>query len=180
MILYSLILCVLLGPRSAFLPSTSVFPQPWGSQGESQNTWKFQLVSRTLKNQKKCPQGHRQTPKWHLKPSLRTPNYWISQKREITQNTLFLHWLWHMQPLHSGIISIPGSPKTRTWKLSPTLVSKITENHKNIPKVGPRGLPKSIPKSIKIDLGFSASRITKMVSPAPKKEPQGFQNDTFW
>ena len=93
-----------------------------------------------------------------------------------------------MQPLHSGIISVPGSPKTRTWKLSPILVSKITENHKIMPKVGPRRLPKSIQKSIKIEIWASVRpvgvpldpRITKMVSRAPKKEPQGLQNDSFW
>ena len=53
-----------------------------------------------------------------------------------------------MQPLHSCIISIPGSTKTWTWKLSPILVSKITENHKIMPKVGPRRLPKSRQKSV--------------------------------
>ena len=92
-----------------------------------------------------------------------------------------------MQPLHSGIISIPGSPKTWTWKLSPTLASKIPENHKIVPKVGPRRLPKSTLKSIKMDIWASVCplgvpldpRITKMVSQVPKKEAQGLQNDSF-
>ena len=92
-----------------------------------------------------------------------------------------------MQPLHSGIISIPGSPKTWTWKLSPILPPQITENHKIVPKVGPRRLPKSTLKSIKMDIWASVCplgvpldpRITKMVSQVPKKEPQGLQNDSF-
>ena len=92
-----------------------------------------------------------------------------------------------MQPLQSGIISIPGSPKTWTWKLSPTLASQITENHKKVSKVGPRSLPKCILKSIKIDIWTSVcplgvlldSRITKMVSQVLKMEPQGLQNESL-
>ena len=92
-----------------------------------------------------------------------------------------------MQPLHSGIISIPGSPKKWTWKLSPILPPQITENHQIVPKVGPRRLPKSTLKSIKTDIWASVCplgvpldpRITKMVSQVPKKEPQGLQNDSF-
>ena len=57
-----------------------------------------------------------------------------------------------MQPLHSGIIFLPGSLKTWTWKLSPILPPTITENHKNVSKVGPRRLPKSTLKSLKLDL----------------------------
>ena len=53
-----------------------------------------------------------------------------------------------MQPLQSGIISIPGSLKTWTWKLSPILASQITENHKKVSKVGPRRLPKCTLKSV--------------------------------
>ena len=92
-----------------------------------------------------------------------------------------------MQPLHSGIISIPGSLKTWTWKPSPTLPSQITENHKIVPKVDPKRVPKSILKSIKVDIWASVCplgvpldpRITKMVSQVPKKEPQGLKNDSF-
>ena len=57
-----------------------------------------------------------------------------------------------MQPLHSGIIFLLGSLKTWTWKLSPILPPTITENHKNVSKVGPRRLPKSTLKSLKLDL----------------------------
>ncbi len=92
-----------------------------------------------------------------------------------------------MQPLHSGIIFLPRSLKTWTWKLSPILPPKITENHQNVSKVGPRRLPKSTLKSIKLDLWASMCplgvpldpRITKMVSRVPKMEPQGLQNDSF-
>ena len=92
-----------------------------------------------------------------------------------------------MQPLHSAIISIPGSPKTWTWKLSPILPPQITENRKIVPKVGPRRLPKFNLKSLKMDIWASVCplgvpldpRITKMVSQVPKKEPQGLQNDSL-
>ena len=92
-----------------------------------------------------------------------------------------------MQPLHSGIISIPGSPKTWTWELSPILPAQITENLKNYQKMDPRRLPKSILKSIKTDiwtprcpLGVPLDhRIIKMVSQVPQKVPPGLQNDSF-
>ena len=92
-----------------------------------------------------------------------------------------------MQPLHSGIISIPGSLKTWTWKPSTTLPSQITENLKMVPKVDPKRLPKSILKSIKVDICPSVCplgvpldpSITTMVSQVPKKDPQGLQNNTF-
>ena len=92
-----------------------------------------------------------------------------------------------MQPLHSGIISIPGSLETWTWKPSTTLPSQITENLKMVPKVDPKRLPKSILKSIKVNIRASVCpfgvpldpRITKMVSQVPKKEPQGLQNNSL-
>ena len=92
-----------------------------------------------------------------------------------------------MQPLHSGIISIPGSLKTWTWNLSPILPPQITENRKIVPKVGPRRLPKSTLKSIRVNIWASVCpfgapldpRITKMVSQVYKKDTQGLQNDEF-
>ena len=92
-----------------------------------------------------------------------------------------------MQPLHSSIISIPGSPKAWTWKLSPSLPTQITENHKMVTKVDPKRLPKSILKSIKVDICPSVCplgvpldlRIIKMVSQVPNTEPQGLKNDSF-
>ena len=92
-----------------------------------------------------------------------------------------------MQPLHSGIISIPGSPKTWTWKLSSILQPQITENHKIVPNMDPGRLSKSILKSIKSDIRATVCplgvpldpSITKMVSQVPRKEPQGLQNDNF-
>jgi hypothetical protein len=91
-----------------------------------------------------------------------------------------------MQALHSGIISIPGSPQTWTWKLPLTLASQIRENHKNVPKVYPRRLPKCILKSIKMyiwatvcPLGVPLDlRITKTVSQVPKMDPQGLQHNS--
>ena len=57
-----------------------------------------------------------------------TPNRCLADKSEILQKPLYLQWFKHIQPLHSGNISLPGSPKRWTWKLSPTLTSQITEN----------------------------------------------------
>ena len=92
-----------------------------------------------------------------------------------------------MQPLHSGIISIPGPPKTWTWKPSPILPPQIKENHKIVAKVGPKSFPKSSLKWIEVNIWASVCplgvpldpRITKMVSQVPKKEPQGLQNNSF-
>ena len=65
-----------------------------------------------------------------------------------------------MQPLHPGIIFLPRSLKTWTWKLSPLLPPNTTENRQNVPKVGPRRLPKSTLKSIKLDLWASMCPLT--------------------
>ena len=58
-----------------------------------------------------------------------------------------------MQTLHSGIIYIPGSPKTRTWNQSPILKSQITEKSE---KVSPRSLKdtKKPPKTSPWDTNF--------------------------
>ena len=92
-----------------------------------------------------------------------------------------------MQPLHSGITSIPGSPKTWTWKLSSILQPQITENHKIVPKMDPSRLSKSTLKSIKTNIWATVCplgvpldpRITKMVSQVSKNDFQGLQNDIF-
>ena len=78
----------------------------------------------------KVIQGPPKGIKIQVKSHSGTLNYWISRKSEITQNTWFLHCLWHIQSLHSGIISIPGAQKTWTWKLSPSSPPQITENKK--------------------------------------------------
>ena len=116
-----------------------------------------------------------------------TPNRWIGDKSKILQKPAYLRWFKHIQPLNSGIISIPESPKRWTWKLSPTLTSQITENHPIVYKVGPRRLPKWTLKSIKIDIWPSVCplgapldpMITKMVPQVPKIKPEGSQNDHF-
>ena len=92
-----------------------------------------------------------------------------------------------MQPPHSGIISIPGSPKTWTWKMSTTLAPQITQKSKNVSKVGPRRLPKYTLKLIKVSIWTSRCPmgvpvdpwITKMVTQGTKMEPQGLQNDSL-
>ena len=63
-----------------------------------------------------------------------------------------------MQPLHSGIISIPGSPKTWTWKLSPILPPQITEKSPNCAPSGSQEAPQIDPKIDKNGhLGLSVS-----------------------
>ena len=92
-----------------------------------------------------------------------------------------------MQPLQSGIISIPGSPKARTWNQSSILAHKITEKSQKGTQSGSQEPPKISLKSIKMETWTSKCllgdpldpRITKMVSQVPKKEPQGLQNDSF-
>ena len=98
---------------------------------------------------------------------------------------MVLPWFKHIQPLHSGNISFPGSPKRWTWKLSPTSIPQITENHPIVPKVCPKRLPKWSQKSIQIDIWPSVCplgapldpMITKMVPQVPKIQPEGLQND---
>ena len=79
-----------------------------------------------------------------------------------------------MQPLHSGIIFLPRSLKTWTWKLSPILPPKITENHQNVSKVGPRRLPKSTLKSIKLDLWASMCPLGVPWTPGSPKWCPGY------
>jgi hypothetical protein len=92
-----------------------------------------------------------------------------------------------MQLSHSGIISIPGSLKTWTWKLSASSTPQITDNHKFVPKVCSRRLPKSNQKSIETDIWASVCplgvpldpRITRMVSQVPEKACRRFKNDSL-
>ena len=77
-----------------------------------------------------------------------------------------------MQPLHSGIISIPGSPKTWTCKQPPILAPQITEKSQKGTQSDSQGTPKMILKSQKIYTWTSKCLlgdpldpwITKMVS----------------
>jgi hypothetical protein len=92
-----------------------------------------------------------------------------------------------MQPLHSGVISIPGSPKTRSWKQSSILAPQITEKSQKGTQSDSQGTPQMILKSLKIYTWTSKCLlgdpldpwITKMVSQVPKMEPQGLQNNSF-
>ena len=92
-----------------------------------------------------------------------------------------------MQPMHSGIISMPGSLKTWTWKHSSILASQITEKSEKGAQSDSQGTPKIILKSLKIYTWTSKCPlgdpldpwITKMVSQVPKMKPQGLQNDSF-
>ena len=63
-----------------------------------------------------------------------------------------------MQLLHSSIISIPGSPKTWTWKLSPILPPQITEKSRNCTQSTSQEAPKIHPRIDKNgNLGLSVS-----------------------
>ena len=92
-----------------------------------------------------------------------------------------------MQPLQSGIISIPGSPKTRTLKQSPILAPQMTEKSEKGVQSDSQGTAKIILKSLKIYTWTSKCLlgdpldpwITKMVSQVPKMEPQGHHNVSF-
>ena len=92
-----------------------------------------------------------------------------------------------MQPLQSGIISIPGSPKTRTWKQSPIWAPQMTEKSQKGAKTEPQETPKMSLKSLKMHTCTSKCLlgdpldpwITKMVSQVPKMEPQGHHNVSF-
>ena len=92
-----------------------------------------------------------------------------------------------MQPLHSGIISIPGSPKTWTWNQSPILAPQITDKSQKGAQSGSQEPSKMTLKSIKMHTWTSKCLlgdpldpwITKMVSKVPKMKPQGLQNDSF-
>ena len=92
-----------------------------------------------------------------------------------------------MQPLHSGIISIPGSPKTWTWKQSPILAPKTTDKSQKGAQSGSQETPKMTLKSIKMHTWTSKCLlgepldpwITKMVSQVPKMESPGLQNVSF-
>ena len=160
---------------------------PGPPQETSRKSSNFKPVSRTLKNQKKWSQDDQKASKCELNLTPETLNYWISRKSEIIQNTQFLQWLWHIQSLHSGIISIRGAPKTWTWKLSPSSSPQITENHKIVPKVCSRRVPKSDQKSLKTDIWASVwpfgvsldPRTTKMMSQVPEKTAQGLQNTSL-
>ena len=143
----------------------------------------FQYLRKSKNVAWRSPKSVKMTPK----TTSPTPNHWINGKSEIIQKLLFLVWFRHIQPLHSGNISIPGSPKRWTWKLSPTLTSQITENHTIVPTVGPRRLPKCTLKSIKFDIWPSVCPLgappgpmnTEMVPQVPKIKLAGLQYDIF-
>ena len=55
-----------------------------------------------------------------------------------------------MQPLRSGIISIPEPPKTWTWNQSPILTLQITDKSEKGVQSDSQGTPKIMLKSLKI------------------------------
>ena len=82
-----------------------------------------------------------------------------------------------MQPLHSGIISIPGSPKTWTWKQSPILALQNTEKSQKGAQSGSQGSPQMTLKSIKMDTWTSKCLLGDPLDPwITKMVTQGTQN----
>ena len=70
-----------------------------------------------------------------------------------------------MQPLQSGIISIPGSPKTRTWKQSPILAPQMTEKSQKGAKSEPQETPKMILKSLEMHTWTSKCLLSDPLDP---------------
>ena len=169
------------------LPSTLVELSDPGVSGNHPKSMKiprsFQYPKKPKNVARRSPTGVKMTPK----TTSPTPNRCLADKSEILQKPLYSLWFKHIQPLHSGNISLPGSPKRWTWKLSPTLTPQITENHPIVPKVRPRRLPKWSQKSIQIDIWPSVCplgapldpMITKMVPQVPKIQPEELQNDNL-
>ena len=89
-----------------------------------------------------------------------------------------------MQQLDSGAI-YSASSETWTWKLYDTLAPQIKDNHEHFSKVGPRRLPQSTLRLIKMNTWTSSCLwdvledpwITKMVTQGIKMEPQGLENN---
>ena len=87
---------------------------------------------------------------------------------------------------HCILVSIPSMDHQKHGPANslPFWHPKSQKNHKQVPKV----TPKMILKSVKIYTWTSKCLlgdpldpwITKMVSQVPKMEPQGLQNETFW
>ena len=87
---------------------------------------KFKPAPNTFKNRKKCPQGHQQLLKRHLKPSRGTSIYWISGNSETIQKpsfftmvltlaaSVFCHHFhpWITKNMDLETISNLGTPKT--------------------------------------------------------------------
>ena len=134
----------------------------------------FQFLKKSRKVAQRSPTGVEMTPKTISS----APNRCLADKSEIVQKPMYLPWFKHIQPLHSGNISFPGSPKRWTWKLSPNLTLQITENHPTVPKVGPRRLPKWIQKSIQIDIWPSMCPLGAPLDPMITKMVPGTQNTT--
>ena len=89
--------------------------------------------------------------------------------------------------MYPGIIFLPRSLKTWTWKLSPLLPPKITENHQNVSKVGPRRIPKSTLKSVdpvKVFRSPQGEGLPSLLTPLPGPRfgplrfllPTGYEN----
>jgi hypothetical protein len=143
----------------------------------------FQYPKKPKTVAQRLPTGVKMTPK----TTSRTPSRYLADKIEILQKPLYLLWFKHIQPLHSGNISLPGLPKRWIWKLSPTLAPQITENQPIVPKVCPRKFPKWNQKSIKIDIWPSVCpldapldpMITTMVPQVSKIQPGGVKMQTL-
>ena len=74
-----------------------------------------------------------------------------------------------MQPPHSGSISTPGSSKTWTWKLYPTLAPTIMEKSLKCVQSGSQETPNMYPKINKNDIIFD-SRVLEFIGQKLEKK----------
>ena len=123
-------------------PQLVVFPQPGSPQDIPEKSSNFKPVPKTLKNQKKCPQGHQKSLKRHLKPA---PGHRFSEKVENVKslsNPCFYYV--YSTYRHCILASFPSldHQKHGPGTSLPFWHPKSQKNHKKVPKVDPKRLPK--------------------------------------
>ena len=122
----------------------SLAPPP----GFSQKSSNFKPVSRTLKNQKKCPQGHQKTPKCDQKLTFGRPGGHFSVKNG-ESDALATTPLGPMFSSHSRIrsppFSSPKSPRIRTGRPERSFTSFLDPKSQKITKLCPKWVPGDSP-----------------------------------
>ena len=136
---------------------------------------------------KSLPKDTKRSPNCSLKPFLETPNYWINQKSEITQNT----WFFTVVMAHAAIAFEHNfNPSaTKIMDLETVCLSVIPDHRKSRKCAQSRS--REAPRiREKIDknghLGFSVSIGCPSAAqdhqngvPGPTKELRGVQNSRF-
>ena len=132
-------------------------PQPGSLQGTPEKSSHFKPTSRTLKNQKKCTQGHQKTPKCEPKCPKVTPK---PTPRPQKQANGLRGVLIQQKVSFQTIFSKSRPPGAHILKLMTQILKKVTEMS---PKWVRRG-PQNPSKSVKIDIWTQR---------CPVKRPQG-------